>query len=372
MQIATTLLQNLWWVILESAPWLLFGFFLAGIINQLAPKHLITRYLGKKGPGSIFRAALIGAPLPLCSCGIIPSAMGVHRAGASKGATTSFLVSTPETGVDSISLTYALMGPIMAIARPIAAITSGVVSGLLVEHLTKNEDKKAQSNSSNPKASCCSKKHHHHYSHDHDDTQKHETSSSEKPLSFFQKSINNMRGSLQFGFGKLFNDIIFWLVIGLVGAALIKTFVPSDFFMQWGSGFTAMLIMIALGIPMYICATASTPLAASLMLVGISPGVALVFMLVGPATNIATLGMVRKELGSRALAGYLIGVILTAIALGSLLDFLPLEVALTMTHEHMATSLISILSAIILIVLTVVKLIPQSNVFLKPFQAHHR
>lgn len=343
-------LDNLWLIILESAPWLLLGFLLAGIINQWIPKQWITRFLGRQGIGSIFRASLLGAPLPLCSCGIIPTAMGVRRAGASRGATTSFLVSTPETGVDSVSLTYALMGPVMAIARPVAAIISGVVSGLLVESLTYQD---ADTPSQTEKTSCCGGK------------KKHTTAEATSvSTTLSQRGWLSFVKIAQFSFGKLFNDIIYWLVIGLIGAALVKTFVPADFFVEWGSGLLAMLVIILLGIPMYICATASTPLAASLMLMGISPGVALVFMLVGPATNIATLGMVRNELSAKALFAYLSGVIGSAVVLGSVLDLLvahwQINLALSLTHDHTTFSALSMICGVILIGLTLRAMLPKT------------
>ena len=362
MQIMVLFLQNFWLVIVEAAPWLLFGFFLAGVINQFTSQQWITQYLGAKGSKSVIRAALLGAPLPLCSCGIIPSAMGIHRAGASKGATTSFLVSTPETGVDSISLTYALMGPVMAIARPIAAVFSGIVSGLFVDSLTKND---APEKKEGHLETSCSHGHHHHHHHH---AAEHHTDHQKTKGTFLQRQQRTLEDICQFGFGQLFDDIIYWLIIGLIGAALVKTFVPADFFTEWGSGIWAMLLVIVVGIPMYICATASTPLAASFMLAGVSPGVALVFMLVGPATNIATLAMVKKELGSKALWGYLIGVIFTAISTGLLLDSLPINLSLSISHEHLHMNYLSVLCGIILVSLTSYKVLNKNGILLNTLQ----
>ncbi len=346
MSLFITFFQNLWLMITESAPWLLLGFLIAGVINQLVPPKWITQSLGQKGFGNIFRAAIIGAPLPLCSCGVIPTAMGIRRAGATRGGTASFLVSTPETGVDSVSLTYALMGPVMAIARPISAIISAIMAGVLVEKLTQGMPDKLQE--SEKKSCCCGGK-------------KNEVVIEPSPV---EKIIHSIKSVVQFSFGKLLKDIAFWLAIGLVGAALIKTFIPPSFLTQWGSGIWAMLAMVAVGVPMYICATASTPLAASLVIAGISPGAALVFMLTGPATNIATLGVIKNELGGKSLLGYLIGVVVTAILMGLCLDFLltsyKISMPLSVGHDHSNIDLLGTVSGLLLIGIVLFNYLPKS------------
>ena len=252
----------------ESAPFLLVGLVLSGVIRQLIPDKWITKTLGENS--SVATAALIGTPLPLCSCSVIPTAMGIRRAGASKASTASFMVATPETGVDSIGVTFALLGPVMAIARPIAAIFSAIVAGKLVrwwdvETPPIQEEKKSCCCGSGKKAT--------------------EPTIWDKTKSVFQ-----------YGFGKLLSDFMNWLLIGLLFAALIQTFVPETFLSQYGDGIFAMMLVVLVSIPMYICATASTLAAAGLMLSGISPGAALVFMLTGPATNIATLMVVKNEI----------------------------------------------------------------------------
>jgi len=330
------LTDNFWQLFVISAPWLLLGLFIAGLIKVYLPQDFLIKHLGKEGLVSTIKAALIGAPMPLCSCGVIPAALGLRRAGASKSATTAFLVSTPETGVDSISVSYVLLGPFMAIVRPIAAVTSAIVAGLLVgrekgevaqgQILEQNtESACCNSMKSEPKVavSCCSKKEpeskaatdsccseqSHEKSHNHENS-KVETKS------------NRLFEALHFSCTKLLQDTAKWLLIGLFFAALIQTFVPADFFTQWGTGILAMVVVILISIPMYICATASTPIAAGLLLSGVSPGAVLVFMLAGPATNIATLGVVINELGKRAVTAYLTGVIGVAIIFGLLTDFL--------------------------------------------------
>lgn len=330
------LLDNFWQLFILSAPWLLLGLVIAGIINVYLPEQFLVKHLGKEGLLTTIKAAFIGAPLPLCSCGVIPAALGLRRAGASKGATTAFLVSTPETGVDSISVSYVLLGPFMAIIRPIAAITSAIVAGLLVGSEKDTAKPRAENieQTENPaaKKSCCSKKE--------AESKKAEKSgccgTKTKPLAAPNHS-QKLQQALSFSGTKLLSDTAKWLMLGLFFAALVQTYVPSDFFSQWGQGILAMLVVILISIPMYVCATASTPIAAGLLLSGVSPGAVLVFMLAGPATNIATIGVVASELGKRALFAYLFSVIGVALAFGFLTDYLVSEYGFTvapMLGEH--------------------------------------
>lgn len=308
----------------ESAPFLLLGLLLAGMIRLLIPDTWINRVLGKDS--SVVTAALIGTPLPLCSCSVIPTAMGIRRAGASKASTASFMVASPETGIDSIGITLALMGPVMAVARPVSAITSAIVAGKLVQLWDEETPPKQEA-----VKSCCKS-----------------AKKQQATEGLWQKAA----AVVQYGYGKLLSDFMSWLLIGLFFAALIQTFVPPSLFSQYGSGVFAMLLVIVISIPMYICATASTPIAAGLMLSGISPGAALVFMLAGPATNIATLMVVKNELGLRSLAAYLFGVILTALIMGLSLDallvFFDLNIAVKIGEHHAMTSILYTVSAGIL------------------------
>ena len=366
-------LKNLLELSLEAAPWLVLGLVIGGLIKSLIPNSLLQKHLSGNGFPSVVKAALFGAPLPLCSCGVIPAALGLRRAGASKPATVSFLVSTPETGIDSVSISYALLGPFMAIVRPISAITSAIVAGLLVGRSEANTsvsgmaalaassvENSCCSSKDQPveeasccssekvelteKTTCCSAK-----------TPKEEVSSccsseaateetssccsseSEEPLEpigFMQTAWDG----IVYSFTDLFDKVLFWLAIGLVFAALVKTFVPVTFLAEWGSGLPAMLMMLVIGIPMYVCATASTPIAAGLLLAGISPGTAMVFLMAGPATNISTLGVFGKELGRRSLIAYLTGVGVVAILTGLIVDYLAgiwnVDVQTQIAHSH--------------------------------------
>lgn len=293
------LLQIFWNLVIESAPWLLIGYLLAGIIKQVIPSSWVEKQLSEPGFVSIVKGAFIGAPLPLCSCGVIPTALAIRKAGASKGATSSFLVATPETGVDSISFSYAVLGPIFALMRPIGALISAIVAGVLVNSFDEDDAKLAAVEE--PVSSCCASK-------------KATEQQASPPLA--QRFVE----AIKYGYGRMISDTAKWLVIGLVAATLITAAVPQSFFLQWGDGVVAMLVMVVVGLPMYICATASTPVAASLLFAGISPGAALVFMLTGPATNIATMGVIREQLGTKSLVAYLIGVIGTAIACGLVMN----------------------------------------------------
>ena len=298
----------------ESAPFLLAGMLIAGIIHQLVPPAWINRTLGKKS--SVVTAAIIGAPLPLCSCSVIPVAMGLRRSGASKASTASFLVATPETGVDSIGITYALMGPVMAVARPIAAVVSAIVTGFLIKWFGRDERQLPLNTTTPAQASCCAAK----------PIVTQNTQSQTccaGPKSQAKTSLmNKIVGVVSFGYGQLLRDFMLWLLIGLGFAAAVTTLLPPDYLAQYGQGILAMLVVVLVSIPMYICATASTPVAVGLLFSGISPGAALVFMLTGPATNIATLMVIKKELGAKELIIYLVSITLTALVAGLCLDFM--------------------------------------------------
>lgn len=329
---------------LEASPWLCLGLVIAGLMKTWLPTDLLTKHLGH-GKLAIVKAAIIGAPLPLCSCGVIPVATQLRRSGASNEATSSFLVATPETGVDSVTVSYAMLGPLVAIYRPIAAISSAILTGFLVTTADKRAPQKKTK--TKPATSCCASK-------KLTDTKscaetKAETAapipekktsccSSKQNTSKAPIALNKTVTGFHYAFTKLVDDIAKWLAIGLLFAATVKTFIPTDFLTQYGSGLPAMLLMIALSIPMYICATASTPIAAGFMMAGVSPGTALVFMMAGPATNISTLGVIKNEMGSSVLSRYLIGVAVSAIGFGLMLDFglelMSISIADQMHHSH--------------------------------------
>lgn len=298
-------LLDLW---LDASFWLIIGLFVAGILKVTLSNDSLGRHLTGKGIWPGIKAAILGMPLPLCSCGVIPAAVGLRRGGASKSATTAFLISTPETGVDSIAISYALLGPFMAIIRPIAATSSAIAAAILVLLTDKeNSDQTVNSEQNTQTTRCCSSK-----------SSCCGSSSQPPKTSWLTKLWQGQR----YAFTELIEDLSLWLIAGLIISALVVTFVPSEALVEISRSPWAMILMALIGVPMYICASASTPIAAGLMLAGVSPGAVLVFLLAGPATNMATLGIVHKELGIRALISYLVGVIGVAILFGYLTNFL--------------------------------------------------
>ncbi len=357
----TEFIQAFLQLLLEASPWLVIGLFIGGLFKTLLPTRFLHKHLTKNDTGAIVKAAALGAPLPLCSCGVIPAAMGLRRAGASKSATTSFLVSTPETGVDSVFITYALMGPFMAIVRPLAALFSALTAGTLVNLFDREDEAPkvakthvdktlsetnaccssakadAPASTKPPQDSgCCNEQAIHSTATtldaapaDHCDSSSEKTAAccagtdtSTETLTLEPGVLEKAWQGVRYAFTDLLDNIVGWLFVGIVFAAAVKAFVPDDFLTQWGTGWLAMVVMLLAGIPMYVCASASTPIATGFLLAGVSPGAVLVYLLAGPATNMATLGVINKEMGRRTLWLYLLGITTSALAAGWLVDFL--------------------------------------------------
>lgn len=321
----TLLLQNFVGLFVESAPWLLLGLFVAGVMHEWVPVSVLQKHMGSGSVAAIGKAAVIGAPLPLCSCGVIPAAVGLRRSGASKPATVAFLVSTPETGVDSVSVSYALLGPVFAVVRPIVAVISAIYAGVLVKLLADTE----RPATPEPVSACCDSTTHVNTARQADcgtpqasRHAAHTACCSARQTSRGLRVQRKLADILNYATGNLLDDIIIWLLAGLAMAAAIKTWVPADFLTQWGDGFIAMLVMALVGIPMYICATASTPLAVGFLAAGLSPGAILVFLMAGPATNISTMGMIYQEMGKRTLGLYLFAVVSMSMVSGYALNWL--------------------------------------------------
>lgn len=304
IELLQNLLQNIWAVYLDTAVWLLVGLIAAGLVKVYIPEDAMKRWLGGSGFFAVGRAALFGAPLPLCSCGVLPAAIGLHRAGASKEATVSFLISTPETSVDSVAVTYALMGPVMAVYRPVSALVSAIITGMMVAVM--GGDGKKHTHLEMEQSSCCA-------------SGEEEASSccSSAPV---QKTMPRFLQAIKYAGADLLDDISRWMAFGIIFAGMMMTFIPEGWMAQWGQGITAMLVMLLIGIPLYICAVASTPVAAGLLIAGVSPGAVLVFLLVGPATNIAGIMLVKQELGLKVTWIYLTGISVVSIIMGLLLE----------------------------------------------------
>jgi len=301
------------------SPYLLLGFLIAGILSVVISPTSVEKNLGGKGLFPIVKASLFGIPLPLCSCGVIPVATSLYKHGANKSATTSFLISTPQTGIDSILVTYSLLGPIFAIFRPIAALLAGIVGGLAVE---------IADNGSEPNV-------------------KPSTQVIDNNKSFFTRIY-------EYGFISLPQDIGKPLILGIMVAAMISMVVPDDFFASYfDNEFMGLIIMMFAGIPIYVCATASVPIALALMIKGLSPGGAFVFLMTGPATNAATISTVWKILGKKTAFIYLLAVSGSSLVAGFFINLFSSEIGSHIhNHDHwMMPVWLQIVSSVLLLII---------------------
>ncbi len=289
MNFLAQVVSEAWGLLVDSSVYILFGLLVSGLLRIFLSPGAVAHHFGKGRFRSVFKAALLGIPIPLCSCGVLPAAVSLRKQGANNGATTAFLISTPESGADSIAITYALMDPIMTVARPVVAFITAAVAGVSENLFGENANKQsAPPDLSCPVDGCCDGKdcppevHNNHHS-------------------FMEKAMTGVR----FAMTEVWDDIVAWFLVGLLLAGFITAAIPDDVFSRYlGEGLPAMLLMLAIGIPMYICATASTPIAAALILKGVSPGAALVFLLAGPATNMTSLTVLLGVLGKRGVAIY--------------------------------------------------------------------
>jgi uncharacterized protein len=311
------LLIAVWEILIELSPPLIFGLLIAGVIHVFLPARFIERRLSGSSLRSVMEASLIGVPMPLCSCGVAPTAIGLKNDGASKGAATSFLISTPQTGVDSILVSATFLGWPFAIFKVFAAFITGVLGGVLVNATEKKEEAKPEKL----------------------------RTINELPKSFWRRIVEVIRYSVF----DLFAMLDIYLAAGVVLAALIAVFVPDGFMKgaQWTQGIGGMFLVLAISMPLYVCTTSSVPIAASLIAAGMPLGTALVFLMAGPATNIATVGMIYRALGGRVLGIYLGVVAVMSMAFGLLFDGVLGGAASEMVmHQHGGASWLGISSAI--------------------------
>lgn len=317
----------------EMSPFLLLGFLIAGVMHAFIPRKFFANYLSHNSLRSVLYAVLMGVPLPLCSCGVVPTAVSMRREGASIAATVAFLIATPQTGVDSILATAALLGVPFAVIRPVAAFLTAIFGGALVVLLYRSATKSR--------------------------VVKSEVADSEdsRPKSFWGRCIE----ALRYGFLDMMQDIGRWLILGLAVAAMITILVPDGFFASFNDKpLLSMLLVLLFSVPMYLCATGSIPIAAALILKGLSPGAALVLLMAGPATNAASIIVVGKSLGGRALCIYLLSIMVGAVAMGLVIDtLLPREWFLmsqsVCTAEcHSSLAWYDIVSTVVLLLLLVV------------------
>ena len=309
------ILNEIWALLCEMSPYLLLGFLLAGLMHEFVPSTLYTKYLGDRSLRSVVLAALFGVPLPLCSCGVIPTAMGIRREGASKGATISFLIATPQTGVDSIIATYSLMGLPFAIIRPIVALLTAVFGGAMCNALDAESQERLTSDSTPKRGEKGSANT---YSHcEEGECHAHKTPSTRRGFG------TRLLAALSYAFGEMMEDIGKWLAIGLIVAGIITAAVPDSWFTIFqGNTFYSILFVLAFSIPMYLCATGSIPIALALMVKGLTPGAALVLLMAGPASNAASILVVGKVLGKRTMLIYLFSIIAGAVLFGFGIDYL--------------------------------------------------
>jgi len=288
---------------------MLFGFFIASILHVFFKPDKIKKYLGTGKIKPVILSALFGIPIPLCSCGVVPVAAGLKKQGANSGAALSFMIATPESGVDSIAVSWAMLDPIMTVMRPISALITAIATGMAQNYFGINDpDTLSKPEKGLEKiiggctcsSNCCIA-----------------VKKDEEPLP------ERVWNGLKYAYGELLSDIAKPFIIGIFMAGLITFFLPEDLTL-WANEhqFLSMLAMLATGIPMYVCATSSTPIAAALILKGLNPGAALVFLLAGPATNAATMNIVRNLFNTRTLIIYLSMISICSLAMGFLIDWI--------------------------------------------------
>ncbi|ONI46122.1 hypothetical protein AN641_02330 [Candidatus Epulonipiscioides gigas] len=381
-------IRNLWDLFVDMSFYLVIGIIFTGILHAFVKKETVLKHVGKDDTKSVVKASVVGVPLPLCSCGVVPTALYLGKNGASKGAVVSFLTSTPQTGVDSIIATYGMMGPFFAIFRAIAAFISGIFSGIVTNIICKKEvitydnsktscgcsDKKEEAKTSGccshkkeevKSASCCSHKKEEAKvagccshkkdeakvasccshkkekvkvasccSHKKEEVKVASCCSSNKQVEHTLSFKEKFKSIFTYGFGEFLDEIAVNFVIGLLIATLISTFIPEDFLAGITTPFFSMILMLIIGIPMYVCSTASIPIAISLIMKGMSPGAAFVFLFAGPVTNIASLSILLKSLGKKTMAVYLACVAVCSVFFGLLLDNIISNQTLNMIHVH--------------------------------------
>lgn len=357
MEYVVRYFSELYYLVGEMAPWLLLGLVFAGLLKVYFPQKHIDKYLGKSNFKSAVNGSLLGVPMPLCSCGVIPTGISFFKNGASRGATNSFLISTPQTGVDSIFATYSMLGWPFAILRPIVAFTTGIFGGVLTNLLIK-EPLKVVAPPVNSKfggfkidAAKLGKA---------TETCADDSCGCHEPP---KKDRHSLIQAANYAFVELLQDISKWLILGFLVAALISVLLPPDFFSMFkGYGLLEILVVLAASIPIYVCATGSIPIAAVLLMKGVSPGAALVFMMAGPATNVATMTVIGKTMGRKSLFVYMGSIIGGAIFFGLLInwlipaDFIMSHMNHLMAHgeaHEMFPKWVGIASSVILVVLMV-------------------
>ena len=334
MNTITGILKEAYLLLNNMSPYLLFGFLFAGILHIFFKTETISKNLGSSSTSSVVKASLFGIPLPLCSCSVIPAAISLRKEGASRGAVLSFLISTPTTGIDSILATYSLLGWLFMAYRILASFLTGVLSGIMANMFIKEDNFNIE-----PEHKCelCGSKNEHAHN-----------------------ILQKIKGIFSYAYGDLLKDTGMPLLVGILIGGVITYFLPESFIETYlGSGFKAMFIMLVIGIPMYVCATASIPIAAALMLKGMNPGAAFVFLVAGPATNIVTMVIVARNLGKISLLIYLGSIALCSITLGLFLDriyvffYQDQTARMMLQYREMVPGVVGITASIVLVILII-------------------
>ncbi len=298
--------QASWQLLNQAAFYILFGLLVGGLLKTFLSPAYVAKHLGQGRFSSVFKAALLGIPIPLCSCGVLPAAATLKKQGANNGAVAAFLISTPESGVDSIAMSWALLDPIMTVARPVSAFISAAVAGLLENFISFTPPQQPAPSPFRMAGTAA-------------------PASPAPPQGIAAK----LKAGVQYMVNDLWPDIAGWFFIGIIAGGIITALVPDEIFSTWlGGGFSSMLLMLAVGIPLYICASASTPIAAAFILKGASPGTALVFLLAGPATNVTSLTVLIGILGKRATALYLLSIAVVSLLCGLIVDAIYLSLGI--------------------------------------------
>jgi uncharacterized protein len=318
----TAFATSVWQIMLELSPALLLGLLIAGILHVFIPPGLVSRHLSRSNSRSVLRSVLLGIPMPLCSCGVIPTTIGLKNDGASKGAATGFLISTPQTGVDSILVSASFLGWPFALFKVLAAFVTGMIGGILV-NITEPSDNEM------PEERIITK----------------------RPGELRNPIVEVFR----YGIFEILASIDIWILLGIIVSALITIFIPPGFLAghSWTQGLGGMLLVLAIALPLYVCTTGSVPIAAALIAAGMPTGTALVFLMAGPATNIATLGAVYRSLGGRVMAIYLGTVAIMSIIFGLVFNRV-LGPGMAGVHHHGGeASLLQLTCAVVLAALII-------------------
>lgn len=339
MNIFTKTIANIWHLTALMAPSLLVGFAVAGVLSLLVTRQMVYRHLGRSSFWQICKAALFGVPLPLCSCSVLPVAVSLRDYGAGRGSVISFLTSTPQTGVDSIFVTYTMLGPVYAVVRCVAAFFSGIICGSFVQLLGGQED---TLDSEPEQVECCC---------------------SDQNKNPSKKEL--LTNALRYAFINLPRNLGRSMILGLVLSGVLTAFLPANYFADKliGNELISMLVMLAIGLTVYVCSTGSVPIVVSLILAGISPGAGLVFLIAGPATNITTIVTLFKIIGVKITLVYLLTLSITAIISGYLLNMLidSAHVAEIVHSSHDELSLFNQLCGAVLVFLFVPALLPRKG-----------